>query len=66
LNFFPDNQPSWVANAKSKPMLESMGESLVNAVPPVDFKSTASAIPPPTRVDIYYSRTNKFCQLIFV
>jgi len=33
LNFFPDNQPSWVANAKSKPMLESMGESLVNALP---------------------------------
>ncbi|MDJ0614504.1 MAG: CvpA family protein [Rhizobiaceae bacterium] len=33
LNFFPDNQPGWVANAKSKPMLESMGESLVNALP---------------------------------
>lgn len=33
LNFFPDNQPDWVANAKSKPMLESMGESLVNALP---------------------------------
>ena len=33
LNFFPDNQPEWVANAKSKPMLESMGESLVNALP---------------------------------
>ena len=39
LNFFPDNQPDWVANAKSKPMLESMGESLVNALPddPADF-----------------------------
>ena len=33
VNFFPDNQPGWVANAKSKPMLESMGESLVNALP---------------------------------
>ena len=33
LNFFPDNQPGWVANAKSKPMLESMGESLVNGLP---------------------------------
>ncbi|MEM7215841.1 MAG: CvpA family protein [Pseudomonadota bacterium] len=33
LNFFPEDQPSWVANAKSKPMLEAMGESLVNALP---------------------------------
>lgn len=33
VNFFPENQPGWVANAKSKPMLESMGESLVNALP---------------------------------
>lgn len=33
LNFFPDNQPEWVANAKSKPMLESVGESLINALP---------------------------------
>ncbi len=33
LNFFPENQPGWVANAKSKPMLESMGESLINALP---------------------------------
>jgi len=33
VNFFPDNQPDWVANAKSKPMLESMGDSLVNALP---------------------------------
>ncbi|MEO0329915.1 MAG: CvpA family protein [Pseudomonadota bacterium] len=33
VNFFPDNQPNWVENAKSKPMLESMGESLVNLLP---------------------------------
>ena len=33
VNFFPENQPDWVANAKSKPMLESMGESLVNMLP---------------------------------
>lgn len=33
INFFPDNQPEWVANAKSRPVLESMGESLVNALP---------------------------------
>ena len=33
VNFFPENQPEWVANAKSKPMLESMGESLINALP---------------------------------
>lgn len=33
LNFFPENQPTWVANAKSKPMLESVGESLINALP---------------------------------
>lgn len=41
LNFFPDNQPNWVANAKSKPMLESIGESLVNVLPenPGEFLS---------------------------
>jgi membrane protein required for colicin V production len=33
VNFFPESQPSWVSEAKSKPMLESMGESLVNALP---------------------------------
>lgn len=33
VNFFPDNQYSWIANAKSKPALESMGESLVNMIP---------------------------------
>ncbi len=39
VNFFPDNQPGWVANAKSKPMLESIGESMVNALPedPIGF-----------------------------
>ena len=41
INFFPDNQPSWVANAKSRPMLESIGESLINALPenPGEFLS---------------------------
>lgn len=33
INFFPDNQPGWIANAKSKPLLESMGESMVNMIP---------------------------------
>lgn len=27
------NQPSWVANAKSKPMLDSLGQQLVNLLP---------------------------------
>ena len=29
----PNNQPGWVANAKSKPVLESIGESLVQLLP---------------------------------
>lgn len=29
----PENQPSWVASAKSKPVLESIGESLVQLLP---------------------------------
>jgi len=33
VSFFPENQPSWVANAKSKPALISMGETLVNMFP---------------------------------
>ena len=30
---FPDNQPDWVANAKSKPVLESIGDSIVSMLP---------------------------------
>ncbi len=33
INFFPDDQPRWIADAKSKPLLESMGESMVNMIP---------------------------------
>lgn len=29
----PENQPSWVAEAKSKPMLESIGEGIVQMLP---------------------------------
>ena len=28
-----DKQPDWIANAKSKPMLVSIGERIVNALP---------------------------------
>jgi len=30
---FPDNQPGWIANAKSKPVLESIGDSIVSLLP---------------------------------
>ena len=29
----PDNQPPWIANAKSKPILESLGESITQVLP---------------------------------
>ncbi|GAA5540160.1 MULTISPECIES: CvpA family protein [Brucella/Ochrobactrum group] len=29
----PDNQPAWITNAKSKPMLDSFGEQLRNLLP---------------------------------
>ncbi|PCI04450.1 MAG: hypothetical protein COB78_09080 [Hyphomicrobiales bacterium] len=29
----PDNQPLWIADAKSKPMLESIGESITQVLP---------------------------------
>jgi len=29
----PDNQPAWIADAKSKPMLESIGESITQVLP---------------------------------
>ncbi len=29
----PEGQPAWVANAKTKPMLESIGESIVSLLP---------------------------------
>ncbi|MCB1441335.1 MAG: CvpA family protein, partial [Nitratireductor sp.] len=32
----PDGQPAWIANAKSKPVLESIGESIVSRIPEAD------------------------------
>lgn len=29
----PDNQPAWITNAKSKPMLDSLGEQLIGLLP---------------------------------
>ena len=29
----PENQPNWVANAKSKPLLESIGDNIVQMLP---------------------------------
>lgn len=35
LNWFipPDKQPNWIAQARSKPMLDDFGQSLINALP---------------------------------
>lgn len=33
VNFFPESQPGWVANAKSKPLLESVGQSIIQLIP---------------------------------
>ncbi|MDQ0326568.1 membrane protein required for colicin V production [Rhodopseudomonas julia] len=35
LNFFisPEHQPTWIADARSKPWLDSMGQDLMNALP---------------------------------
>jgi len=33
INFIPDSTPKWVANAKSAPMLQSIGESIQNSLP---------------------------------
>lgn len=42
----PDNQPAWVANAKSKPVLESIGESIVSLLPDDPEKSIIDKLKP--------------------
>jgi len=42
----PDNQPGWVANAKSKPMLESIGEGIVQLLPDDPEKSIIDRLKP--------------------
>ena len=42
----PDNQPGWVANAKSKPVLESIGQSLVQLLPDDPEKTLIDKLKP--------------------
>jgi membrane protein required for colicin V production len=42
----PTNQPGWVANAKSKPMLESIGEGIVQLLPDDPEKSIIDRLKP--------------------
>ena len=42
----PVNQPNWVANAKSKPMLESIGEGIVQLLPDDPEKSIIDKLKP--------------------
>lgn len=42
----PENQPGWVAEAKSKPMLESIGESIVQLLPDDPEKSIIDRLKP--------------------
>ena len=42
----PENQPGWVANAKSKPVLESIGEGLVQLLPDDPEKSIIERLKP--------------------
>lgn len=42
----PEDQPEWVANAKSKPMLESIGESIVQLLPDDPEKSIIDRLKP--------------------
>jgi membrane protein required for colicin V production len=42
----PENQPGWVANAKSKPMLESIGQSIVQLLPDDPEKSIIERLKP--------------------
>ncbi len=50
LQFFnwlvPNNQPTWVAEAKSKPMLESIGEGIVQLLPDDPEKSIFDHLKP--------------------
>lgn len=42
----PDAQPGWIANAKSKPVLESIGESIVSLLPDDPEKSIIERLKP--------------------
>ena len=42
----PENQPGWVANAKSKPVLESIGNSIVSLLPEDPEKSIIDKLKP--------------------
>lgn len=42
----PENQPSWVANAKSKPMLQSIGEGIVQLLPDDPERSIIDRLKP--------------------
>ena len=42
----PENQPGWIADAKSKPMLESIGESIVQMLPDDPEKSLIDRLKP--------------------
>lgn len=42
----PDNQPGWIADAKSKPMLESIGDGIVQLLPDDPEKSILDQIKP--------------------
>ncbi len=42
----PDNQPGWVANAKSKPVLELIGQSLVQLLPDDPEKTIMEKLKP--------------------
>jgi len=42
----PDNQPGWVADAKSKPMLESIGEGIVQLLPDDPERSIIDRLKP--------------------
>ena len=42
----PENQPKWIAEAKSKPMLESIGEGIVQLLPDDPEKSLIDRLKP--------------------
>jgi membrane protein required for colicin V production len=42
----PDSQPAWIADAKSKPMLESIGESIVALLPEDPEKTIINKLKP--------------------
>jgi membrane protein required for colicin V production len=42
----PENQPGWIANAKSKPMLESIGEGIIQILPDDGGKTVIEKLKP--------------------